>query len=82
VRFGLDQARRGWLEPDDVVNTRPWKHVMRLLRPLACGGCGWSRQSDRGRFEQTAGRTGPAGSSNAESTLQFKLKVNGEARSF
>jgi DNA polymerase (family 10) len=33
VRFGLDQARRGWLEPDDVVNTRPLKHLMRLLRP-------------------------------------------------
>ena len=33
VRFGLDQARRGWLDPDDVVNTRPLKHLMRLLRP-------------------------------------------------
>jgi DNA polymerase (family X) len=21
LRFGVDQARRGWLEPDDVINT-------------------------------------------------------------
>jgi len=33
MRFGLDQARRGWLEPDDVVNTRPLKELLRLLRP-------------------------------------------------
>ena len=33
MRFGVDQARRGWLEPDDVVNTRPLAELRRLLRP-------------------------------------------------
>lgn len=33
MRFGIDQARRGWLEPSDVVNTRPLKELRRLLRP-------------------------------------------------
>jgi DNA polymerase (family 10) len=23
LRYGVDQARRGWLEPDDVLNTKP-----------------------------------------------------------
>jgi DNA polymerase (family 10) len=32
IRFGVDQARRGWLEPDDVLNTRSWKQLKRLLR--------------------------------------------------
>lgn len=30
LRFGVGQARRGWLEKDDVVNTRP----LAALRPL------------------------------------------------
>jgi DNA polymerase (family 10) len=33
MRFGIDQARRGWLEPDDVVNTRRLAGLRRLLRP-------------------------------------------------
>jgi DNA polymerase (family 10) len=32
LRFGIAQARRGWLEPDDVINTRPWPEVAALLR--------------------------------------------------
>jgi DNA polymerase (family 10) len=32
IRYGVDQARRGWLEPDDVVNTRPWDEVKALLK--------------------------------------------------
>ncbi|MHA1152509.1 MAG: DNA polymerase/3'-5' exonuclease PolX [Alphaproteobacteria bacterium] len=32
LRFGVDQARRGWLGPDDVLNTRPWREVKRLLK--------------------------------------------------
>lgn len=32
MRFGIDQARRGWLEPDDVLNTRPLPALRRLLR--------------------------------------------------
>ena len=32
IRFGVDQARRGWLEPDDVLNTRSWKQLSGSLR--------------------------------------------------
>ena len=32
LRFGVDQARRGWLEPDDVLNTRPWTTLRTLIR--------------------------------------------------
>lgn len=32
MRYGVDQARRGWLEPDDVINTRPWSELRRLLK--------------------------------------------------
>jgi DNA polymerase (family 10) len=32
LRFGIAQARRGWLEPDDVVNTRSWPELSILLR--------------------------------------------------
>lgn len=31
MRFGVDQARRGWLEPEDVANTRPWGELKRML---------------------------------------------------
>jgi DNA polymerase (family 10) len=31
MRQGLDRARRGWLEPDDVLNARPWPELERLL---------------------------------------------------
>ncbi|MFO7867178.1 MAG: DNA polymerase/3'-5' exonuclease PolX [Candidatus Aminicenantes bacterium] len=27
IRFGVGQARRGWLEPEDVINTLPWKKL-------------------------------------------------------
>ncbi|WP_246226171.1 PHP domain-containing protein [Chelativorans xinjiangense] len=30
MRYGVDQARRGWIEAADVLNTRPWKE----LKPL------------------------------------------------
>jgi DNA polymerase (family 10) len=32
MRFGVDQARRGWLEPGDVVNTLPLAALRRALR--------------------------------------------------
>jgi len=32
MRFGIGQARRGWLERDDVLNTRSWKEIKKLLR--------------------------------------------------
>lgn len=31
MRFGVDQARRGWLEPEDVINTRPVDALRKLL---------------------------------------------------
>lgn len=31
MRFAIGQARRGWLEPDDVLNTRSWPELRRLL---------------------------------------------------
>jgi len=32
IRFGVDQARRGWLEADDVLNTRSLKQLKELLK--------------------------------------------------
>jgi DNA polymerase (family 10) len=32
MRFGVDQARRGWLTADDVINTRTLGELRRLLR--------------------------------------------------
>jgi DNA polymerase (family 10) len=31
IRFGIDQARRGWLEADDVINTRSLDALRKLL---------------------------------------------------
>lgn len=31
LRFGIGQARRGWLEKDNVLNTRSYKELMKLL---------------------------------------------------
>jgi len=32
MHFGVAQARRGWLEPEDVLNTRSWDDLKKLLR--------------------------------------------------
>jgi DNA polymerase (family 10) len=32
MRFGVDQARRAWLEPSDVVNTRPLSELRKILK--------------------------------------------------
>ncbi|MFO1188207.1 MAG: DNA polymerase/3'-5' exonuclease PolX [Alphaproteobacteria bacterium] len=32
MRYGIAQARRGWLEPNDVLNTRQWADLKKLLR--------------------------------------------------
>jgi DNA polymerase (family 10) len=32
MRFGVGQARRGWLEADDVLNTRSWADLKKLLK--------------------------------------------------
>jgi DNA polymerase (family 10) len=31
MRIGIGQARRGWLEAKDVLNTRSWKELKKLL---------------------------------------------------
>ena len=31
MRFGVDQARRGWIEAGDVLNTRSWAELSKLL---------------------------------------------------
>jgi DNA polymerase (family 10) len=33
MEFGVATARRGWLTPDDIVNTRPLSELTGLLRP-------------------------------------------------
>ena len=32
MRFGVGQARRGWLEPEDVLNTKSWEELKGLLK--------------------------------------------------
>lgn len=32
MRYGIDQARRGWLEPEDVINTRSLDDLKQLLK--------------------------------------------------
>lgn len=31
MKYGIGQARRGWLEKDDVINTHSWKKLNKLL---------------------------------------------------
>jgi DNA polymerase (family 10) len=31
MSYGVDQARRGWVRPDDVINTRSWKDFKQLI---------------------------------------------------
>lgn len=31
IRFGINQARRGWLEPQDVINTKSITNLLKLL---------------------------------------------------
>ncbi len=35
IRFGIDQARRGWLTPNDVINTKPLAVLRRALNRSA-----------------------------------------------
>ena len=32
MRFGIGQARRGWLEPRDILNTKSWEDLKGLLK--------------------------------------------------
>jgi len=36
LRFGIGQARRGWLEKNDVLNARPLKELRRLINRTLC----------------------------------------------
>ena len=31
MQYAVGQARRGWIEPGDVLNTRPWPQLKKLL---------------------------------------------------
>jgi DNA polymerase (family 10) len=31
MRYGITQGRRGWLEPADVLNTRSWKDLKKIM---------------------------------------------------
>lgn len=37
LRFGIGQARRGWLEKADVLNTRPLVQLRKLLAKTMTG---------------------------------------------
>ena len=32
MRFGVYQARRGWLEAEDVLNTRSWDQLRKMMQ--------------------------------------------------
>ena len=32
INFGIAQARRGWAEEKDIINTRPWKKLEKYIR--------------------------------------------------
>jgi DNA polymerase (family 10) len=32
MRLGVAQARRAWIGPDQIVNTRPWRDVKKLMK--------------------------------------------------
>jgi len=32
IRYGIDQARRGWLEPEDIINTKALKDLKKILK--------------------------------------------------
>jgi DNA polymerase (family 10) len=32
IRYGIATARRAWLTPQDVANTRPWKELAKLRK--------------------------------------------------
>jgi DNA polymerase (family X) len=31
MRYGVDQARRGWCEAADIANTRSWEEFQKLI---------------------------------------------------
>jgi len=32
LEYGIAQARRGWAEKKDIINTRPWQEMLKLLK--------------------------------------------------
>jgi DNA polymerase (family 10) len=37
MKYGVETARRGWLEKKDVINTLPLEHFLSALRPKPHG---------------------------------------------
>jgi hypothetical protein len=37
LRYGIGTAQRGWLTPDDVINTWPLRRLRRFLRKHGAG---------------------------------------------
>jgi len=37
MRYGVDQARRAWLEPKDVITAWPWKRLATFLDSSGSG---------------------------------------------
>ena len=56
MRWGVDQARRGWIDRSHVVNTRPLDKVMALLRPKPAKSAVRSSARHRATVETAAHR--------------------------
>ena len=48
MRFGVDQARRGWLQPEDVLNTRPLERAAGHAETAAIGAHNVQAQDQTG----------------------------------
>ena len=48
MRFGVATARRAWLTPENVANTRPWKDLAKLRKRERGGVKGRSRSRSAG----------------------------------
>ena len=32
LEYGIAQARRGWAKKSDIINTKPWQEMLKLLK--------------------------------------------------
>ena len=32
LKFGIAQARRGWVTKNDIINTKPWPEMLKQLK--------------------------------------------------
>jgi DNA polymerase (family 10) len=53
MRYGVETARRGWLEKKDVINTLPVEKLLAALRPKP-GGAGTAREAHGGPVRRAA----------------------------